>query len=102
MFWIGRSNENKRNGPPKAVNNEPTRKRLKVCDPSTRQDEEDIDDRSSYKGKDKEYINSDESKIQVSNGSETRIEEDRSDDDTESEDDNDYGNDITEDKKKER
>ena len=96
-FWSNRSNTRKRDGPPKSDNNEPTRKRSKLLVPITRRDEEDMDDRSSYKGKEKGYINSNESKRQVSNGSETKIEDDESGNDTGSEDGNDYSNDITED-----
>ena len=66
-FWSSRSNTRKRDGPPKADNNEPTRKRSKLFVPITRQNEEDMDDRSSFKGKEKGYITSDESKRQVSN-----------------------------------
>ena len=99
--WTRRNNPNKRDGFPRNNDNEPSRKRLKVLSLSTHQDKEDIDAKSLNKGKKKGYKNrSHESKRQVSNGSDTFVEDDDSGDDTESEADNEDDNKNEENKNK--
>ena len=99
--WTGRNNPKKRDGFPRNDDNEPSRKRLKVLSLSTHQDKEDIDGKSSNKGKKKVYKNrSYESKRQVSNGSDTFVEDNESSDDTESEADNEDDKKNEEDKNK--
>ena len=87
----------------KSNNNDQRHKRIRLSDSHTHQHKEDICDRLSHKGKEKAYGNSScESKRQVSNSSETFLQDDESGDNTESEDDNEDIKRNTEDKKKEK